>query len=339
MLFARVVAWGGTLVSVAKAMSGLAGMTCSGCQGLGAPDQGRAPAASSRDDAHSDSPPQELQRLAAVPGCDPSRTNDLLLLRPKTQGNSCSSSRHVLFFHGDIQNFQEEMLCHSDCAPWVRWSLEQVGGVLGQRFPDSHIWVVRASRMYLHKFSCYQHFVECNMFGAPEHSAYSPGQGAFCHLRALLSNAMHRANLPHPLPAPEGTIPPGFSLTLVGFSKGCVVLNQLLYELPGAQADPRMSDLVQRISDMFWLDGGHPGGSETWVTNTEVLKELAASGISVHAHVTPYEVCDPMRAWVGREHSIFVKTLEEFGACPSKKLHFEDEPPSIENHFRVIAEF
>lgn len=325
-----------TLISVARAMSSLPGMTCSGCRGLGAP-------AGSRD-AQSDSPPQELQRLAAVPGCDPSRTNDLLLLRPKTQtDDSCTSSRHVLFFHGDIQNFREEMLLHSDCAPWVRWSLEEVGAVLGQRFPDSHVWVVRASRMYLHKFSCYQHFVECNMFGAPEHLAYSPGRGAFSHLRSLLSNAMHRAALPHPLPPPEASpdspVPPGLSLTLVGFSKGCVVLNQLLYELPGAQADPLMSPFVRLISDMFWLDGGHPGGSETWVTNEEALQALASSGISVHAHVTPYEVRDPLRAWVGREHGVFVTTLEELGACPSNKLHFEDEPPSIENHFRVITEF
>lgn len=335
MLFVRVLSWGTTLISVAKAMSDVSGVTCSGCLGLGAPGAGS-------QDAYPDSPPQELQRLAAVPGCDPRRTNDLLLLRPMTQDNSCTSSRHVLFFHGDIQNFQEEMLLHADCAPWVRWSLEQVGAVLGRRFPDSHVWVVRASRMYLHKFSCYQHFVDCNMFGAPEHAAYSPKRGAFCHLRSLLSNALHRADLPHlppPESAPDGSLPPDLSLTLVGFSKGCVVLNQLLYELPGALADPHMAPFVRRVSDMFWLDGGHPGGSDTWVTDREVLKELAGSGISVHAHVTPYEVRDPMRAWVGREHGLFVQTLEELGACPSNKLHFEDEPPSISNHFRVITQF
>ncbi|KAK7938400.1 hypothetical protein WMY93_001726 [Mugilogobius chulae] len=291
MLSGRVVAWGLTLISVAKAMSSLPGTTRSELRGLGA-----APAAGSRDARPCSSPPQEVQRLGAVPGCDPSRTNDLLLLRPQAQqtsDNSCAS-KHVVFFHGDIQNFQEEMRLHSEAAPWLSWSLEQVGKLLGRRFSDSHVWVVRASRMYLHKFSCYQNFVECNMFGAPDHSAYSAGQGAFCHL-----------------------------------SKGCVVLNQLVYELPGAQSDPLMSEFVQRISDMFWLDGGHPGGSETWVTNKEVLKELASSGISVHAHVTPYEVCDPMRAWVGREHEVFVKSLEEFGACPSKKYTLKtSRPPS-----------
>ncbi|MEQ2189579.1 hypothetical protein GOODEAATRI_026685 [Goodea atripinnis] len=152
---------------------------------------------------------------------------------------------------------------------------------------------------------------------------------------------MKQAGLPNPLQPAGGadSIPSGFSLTLVGFSKGCVVLNQMVYELPGAHADRQMSAFVKRISDMFWLDGGHPGGSVTWVTDKEVLKELAASGVSIHAHVTPYEVRDPMRAWVGREYGHFIQTLEEFGACPSKKLHFEEEPPSIENHFRIILEF
>ncbi|GAA6219697.1 UPF0565 protein C2orf69 homolog [Lates japonicus] len=338
MLSARVVAVGFTLLTAAKAMTSVAANTSSESRGLCA--------AASRD-AYSGSPLQRLQRLPAVPGCVPSRVNDLLLLRPDTD-NQCTSepkeksnNKHVMFFHGDIQNFQEEMALQPEGAQWLSWSLEQVAFTLGRRFPDRYVWVVRASRMYLHKFSCYRNFVDSNMFGAPEHSPYSPDFGAFRHLRALLSNGMERADLPNPL-QPQGgadSIPSGFSLTLVGFSKGCVVLNQMVYELGGARADPQMSPFVKCISAMYWLDGGHPGGSETWVTDKQVLKELAASGVSIHAHVTPYEVCDPMRAWVGREHGHFIKTLEEFGACPSKKLHFEDEPPCIENHFRVIQEF
>lgn len=73
-------------------------------------------------------------------------------------------------------------------SQWLRWSLEQVALTLGRRFPDRHVWVVRASHMYLHKFSCYNNFVESNMFGAPEHSPYSPDFGAFCHLRYMLCN-------------------------------------------------------------------------------------------------------------------------------------------------------
>ncbi|XP_054643325.1 mitochondrial protein C2orf69 homolog isoform X2 [Dunckerocampus dactyliophorus] len=263
--------------------------------------------------------------------------NDLLLLRP----DGPQLSKHLVFFHGDIQNFQDEMVLQPEGVQWLSWSLEEVAVTLGRRFPQHHIWVVRASRMYLHKFSCYHNFVESNMFGAPQHAPYSPNSGALHHLRALLSHAMERAGLPNIL-HPQGgaaSIPAGFSLTVVGFSKGCVVLNQMVYELAGARADQQMWDFVKSISDMFWLDGGHPGGSETWVTDKQVLHQLAASGIGIHAHVTPYEVCDPMRAWVGREHRRFIKTLEEFGASLFHKIHFEDNPPSIENHFRVIQEF
>ncbi|KAM6934519.1 mitochondrial protein C2orf69 homolog [Xenentodon cancila] len=329
LLCARVFAAGLGLVAVAKAMSSVAATSSEllGLQGSGCRRR-------------------KLQRLLAVPGAGPGRVNDLLLLRADADAETLPDSKetankHVVFFHGDIQNFQEEMALQPDGAQWLSWSLEQVALTLGRRFPDRHIWVVRASRMYLHKFSCYHNFVESNMFGAPEHSPYSPDCSAFHHLRALLSNGMERAKLPNPLQPIGGaeSTPSGFSLTVVGFSKGCVVLNQMVYELPGARADPQMSPFIKCISDMFWLDGGHPGGSETWVTDKQVLKALAASGVSIHAHVTPYEVCDPMRAWVGREHGHFIKTLEEFGACPSKKLHFDNEPPSIENHFRVIQEF
>ncbi|XP_051760774.1 mitochondrial protein C2orf69 homolog [Ctenopharyngodon idella] len=291
-----------------------------------------------------------LLRLTSVPGYDQNRVNDVLLLRPATETqrrcdseteNLQNGNNHVVFFPGDIQNFQQEMALQPDAVPWQSWSLERVALTLGHRFPGCHIWVVRASRMYLHKFSCYQNFVESNLFGAPEHSS---DYGAIRHLRALLGHGMQRAGLPNPLPPLSGTatpgpLPAGFTLTIVGFSKGCVVLNQIVYELAGARADPELRLFLDSVSDMYWLDGGHPGGGETWVTDKCALDELASSGVAVHAHVTPYEVRDPMRAWVGREHQLFIKTLEDLGACLSQKLHFEEEPASIENHFRVIREF
>ncbi|TRY94190.1 hypothetical protein DNTS_028363 [Danionella cerebrum] len=291
-----------------------------------------------------------LLRLSAVPGYDGTRVNDLLLLKPTTQpqrpcDNDSTSLRdgnsHVVFFPGDIQNFQEEMSKQADAAPWLSWSLESVALILGNRFPASHIWLIRASQIYLHKFSCYHNFVESNLFGAPEHS---PDYGAIRHLRSLLEHSMQQAGLPNALPPLSGTatpdpLPADFTLTLVGFSKGCVVLNQMVYELAGARADPELSLFLDSISDIFWLDGGHSGGSETWVTDKCALAELASSGVAVHAHVTPYEVKNPLRAWVGREHHLFIKTLENLGACVSQKLHFEDEPVCILNHFRVIQEF
>ncbi|XP_026862607.1 UPF0565 protein C2orf69 homolog [Electrophorus electricus] len=291
-----------------------------------------------------------LLRLSGVPGYEQHRRNDILLLSPAaetpgrcdnhTEGLQ-SANAHVVFFPGDIQNFQQEMAVQAEAVPWLSWSLEHVAFIMGNRFPGRHIWVIRASHMYLHKFSCYQNFVESNLFGAPEHSS---DYGAIRQLRGLVGHGMEQAGLPNPLPPLGGAavplpLPQDFSLSLVGFSKGCVVLNQMVYELAGARADSELRPFLDRISDVYWLDGGHPGGSETWVTDKRALSELATSGVALHAHVTPYEVQDPMRAWVGREHRSFIKTLEELGACVTHRLHFEDEPASIENHFRVIKEF
>lgn len=152
---------------------------------------------------------------------------------------------------------------------------------------------------------------------------------------------MEHAHLPNPLQPTDNTysVPPSSWLSLVGFSKGCVVLNQLVHELSSALLEPQTCHLAQAVSDMFWLDGGHPGGSGTWVTDKQVLRALAISGVHVHAHVTPYEVRDPMRAWVGREYASFVETLQELGAHLTTEVHFESSPASIENHFRVIEEF
>ncbi|KAI5628542.1 UPF0565 protein C2orf69-like, partial [Silurus asotus] len=289
------------------------------------------------------SPGGSLLRLSDVQGYEQHRLNDVLLLRPKAQETRTarSNNAHVVFFPGDIQNFHQEMAVQPDASPWISFSLERVALTLGVRFPGRHVWLVRPSRLHLHKFSCYVNFVSCDMFGAPQHS---PDYGAWRHLRALLGHAMERAAVAEPLPPLGGAmvpapLPAGFSLILVAFSKGCVVLNQMVHELASSRTDPELREFLECVSDMYWLDGGHPGTGDTWVTDKQALAELASSGVAVHAHVTPYEVCDPARAWVGREHRCFVKTLEQLGARITKKLHFKDEPACIANHFRVIEEF
>lgn len=128
-------------------------------------------------------------------------------------------------------------------------------------------------------------------------------------------------------------------LHLIGFSKGCVVLNQLLYELDIADKDPVLRDFVKKVKAMTWLDGGHSGGSNTWVTDPAIIKRLASLPVAVHVHVTPYQVQDEMRKWIGKEKRRFVELLHKAGSKASDTLHFDDEPKSIENHFRVLEVF
>ncbi|XP_066431564.1 mitochondrial protein C2orf69 homolog isoform X2 [Eleutherodactylus coqui] len=265
------------------------------------------------------------------------------------------------------------MADHSENFRWKCWSLEDISAILSERFPASYIWIIKPSRMHLHKFSCYDNFVSSNMFGAPKHSAEL---GAFRHLYSLLVNAftmaqnvllsesnkyiiardyshpMYPTNGHHPeeggvscfskdpavhlgVPSVKGSL----AFTVIGFSKGCVVLNQLLHEMQEAKKDKEIGSFLANIESMYWLDGGHSGGSNTWVTCPNILKVFAHTGIAVHTHVTPYQVHDSMRSWIGEEHGKFTELLKGYNVTVDDQLHFAYETPSLDNHFRVHEVF
>ncbi|KAG7157819.1 UPF0565 protein C2orf69 homolog isoform X2 [Homarus americanus] len=134
-------------------------------------------------------------------------------------------------------------------------------------------------------------------------------------------------------------------VTIIGFSKGCVVLNQLITEFHTVTTVDKLKEHAQyaflsKVHNMYWLDGGHAGGSNTWITSPFILKSLAAlTHINIHIHVTPYQVRDDQRPWIRRECKAFNDILKRAGAKVSYALHFEDEPASLVSHFRVLNEF
>ncbi|CAG5033786.1 unnamed protein product [Parnassius apollo] len=133
-------------------------------------------------------------------------------------------------------------------------------------------------------------------------------------------------------------------LTLMGFSKGCVVLNQLIYEFhytktltPG---DEHMVRFIERIEDMYWLDGGHAGGKNTWITSRSLLETLTRLDVNIYVHVSPYQVQDEVRPWIGREEKAFTSLLKKLGAKVERYLHDQpDAPHSLHMHFEVLTAF
>ncbi|KAK2502414.1 hypothetical protein MC885_017618 [Smutsia gigantea] len=264
--------------------------------------------------------------LPTVPGAEPQRSNELLLLAMAAKGEGAEwrdlsedpakeepqplPQHHVLYFPGDAQNYHEIMTRHPENYLWENWSLENVATILAQRFPSSYIWVIKCSQMHLHKFRCYDNFVKNNI----SHTA----NGCQGEKERTCEKSDESA---------ISFYPPSLH--------GCVVLYQLLFELKEAKKDKNIDAFIKSIRTMYWLDGGHSGGSNTWVTYPEVLKEFAQTGIIVHTHVTPYQVCDPMRSWIGKEHKKFVQILVDFGMQVTSQIHFARETPSIENHFRA----
>lgn len=162
-----------------------------------------------------------------------------------------------------------------------RWSLENTCRILGRGFPDHDVVIVRPSRMERGTFSCYDNFVQSNGCGSPTHD-YA-GFGALDQLRHLLANV--RPDLVRT------------DKVLVGFSKGVVVLNQILVEFHGllgegaAAPDDGLIEFARSVRRMVWLDGGHNGGKDIWITREDILKTLATkTDVQVDVRVTPYQI-------------------------------------------------
>uniref|UniRef100_A0A182PPW1 Uncharacterized protein n=1 Tax=Anopheles epiroticus TaxID=199890 RepID=A0A182PPW1_9DIPT len=134
------------------------------------------------------------------------------------------------------------------------------------------------------------------------------------------------------------------SLKLIGFSKGCVVLNQFIYEFHYYKTltpdDSTMMRLVSRINDMYWLDGGHGGGKNTWITSRSLLETLCRLGINVHVHVTPYQIQDDHRPWIRKEEKAFTDLLKRLGASFDRHLYpSEANSTNLYTHFDVLNRF
>ncbi|XP_018328351.1 UPF0565 protein C2orf69 homolog isoform X2 [Agrilus planipennis] len=131
------------------------------------------------------------------------------------------------------------------------------------------------------------------------------------------------------------------NLILIGFSKGCVVLNQFLYEFHYLKTltpdDNTSMSIVSRIKDMYWLDGGHSGGKNTWITSRSLLETLTRLGIRVHVRVTPYQITDDRRPWIKKEEKMFTEMLQKLGANIDRSVHFESSLPNLYTHFDVLT--
>lgn len=75
----------------------------------------------------------------------------------------------------------------------------------------------------------------------------------------------------------------------MGFSKGCAVLNQFLHEFhyydKNPNDNPDMNNFIKLIKDMWWLDGGHNGPQDTWITKQNILHSFAKLGEMVKKYL------------------------------------------------------
>ncbi|KAL5484705.1 hypothetical protein EMCRGX_G021245 [Ephydatia muelleri] len=257
-------------------------------------------------------------------------------------------TQHVVFFQGDTQNLRANMETqYEDVSRWKNWCLENTCVWLQKKFPTAAIWIVRPCRMLRNLFSCFHQFVNSSITGVPD---YDSTFGAIPHLRLLLKDAIRQVCQERRLDDRDVEHLP---ITLVGFSKGCVVLNQIVHELSNyvdkvhraaeleefASRMEKISLFVKRFKAFYWLDSGHSGDHGAWITDDRLLKTLAALKADIYVHVTPYQVCCAQRPWIGEEEKMFVEKLRSFGADVHETIHFEHDGRTLAKHFQVLEVF
>jgi len=249
-----------------------------------------------------------------------------------------------------LKDFKENMLAHKENWQYVEWDIESTASILSRRFPASHVWVVKAAHMIHGTYNIFSNLVRWKEHASgavgPVHES---GHRSWHHLRLLLDNAVYQMNTilndgvtqctasTEREACGSKTFNASLPTTVVGFSKGCVVLNQLTYDLAEIPKDDDVEDFIKLVTCMYWLDGGHGGGSNTWITDENVLASL--SRFEIYSHVTPYQVHDPSRPWIGREQEKFVTILLKHKTRVKNTLHFADQGRSLENHFRILHVF
>ncbi|CAG2190637.1 unnamed protein product [Mytilus edulis] len=273
-----------------------------------------------------------VQRFENVTG-DQDKQNDLILCFPSAINPIKCLSKTVIFFGGDVQNYPEIMSQHRTNNLYLHWNLESTARILAKRFEDSLIIVIKPKEMLFNTFSIYSNFVEFDQDGIPMLFTYTNSNG-LTHLSKLYSKALElyqnrqACDLDKKLP-----------VSFVGFSKGCVPLNQILFEVATKPLSPETSDFVSKIKSVYWLDAGHNGREDTWITSEFVLQKIASTMIELFVHITPYQIKDINRPWIGKEQRKFIQKLKAFKANVTETRHHFDEPGSLDLHFSILTEF
>lgn len=138
---------------------------------------------------------------------------------------------------------------------------------------------------------------------------------------------------------------------LLGFSKGGVVLNQMLAELSALHAGAREQGvptadggLLTRLVELHYLDAGVQGRG-AHLTDPAIIDALGrrsggtAGAPSISLHGTPRQWADPQRPWLREEKDRSVALLRAAGLEVFERLYFRGEPPSLAMHFDCVTSF
>ncbi|CAH8445336.1 unnamed protein product [Dicrocoelium dendriticum] len=288
------------------------------------------------------------------------RTNDVIFTGFRTPADM-----NVVFFGGDVQDFELNMLSSSARRKYIQWSLEATGRLLSRRFSSLfasvHVWVIRPCAWVSEVFASYSNFVVVDVDGNPVFNRTRPTScSTIEHLAALLIDACGRIREVDPSIDVDFTQHP---ISLIGFSKGCCVLTSLLYEMSTchlfSNLPPKYTtsltdtadSVISRVRSMYWLDSGHSGVQHQWPVCIDRLSALDPHKCPLfRIFATPYQLMDDRRPWKAQDYQSFISFLDQLHLPHShSELFFEDAkhvkkkaartPFDLQAHFSLLEHF
>eukprot|EP00475_Leptophrys_vorax_P030889 TRINITY_DN4660_c0_g1_i1.p1 TRINITY_DN4660_c0_g1~~TRINITY_DN4660_c0_g1_i1.p1 ORF type:complete len:317 (-),score=48.33 TRINITY_DN4660_c0_g1_i1:15-965(-) len=266
--------------------------------------------------------------MDSVCGQNESMQNDLFVVRP-----ACKVVTSLLvFFPGDVQDREEFMLCR-DHDDFVQYSLERTGMMLSHKFPNHLVICVRPCKKLNGFVSVFENFV-VQFDNFSNFSYYSSKDMAVRHLMFLITNCLSRLGDVH--------IDSVEAVDLLGFSRGGVVLNQIVEECVNCQHHLWFWTRLRRI---IWIDSGNSPATGAYPSRKSiaslcsVLKDCGEQ-CSLHIFGTPYQLENPSRTYNRLEVSEMLQAIANSNYSRySFELMFPDSPPDIHMHFSALWDF
>ncbi|CAH8462280.1 unnamed protein product [Schistosoma turkestanicum] len=297
------------------------------------------------------------------------KRNDVIFL-----GTKSNPTVNLVYFGGDLQDYENNMCQCNFSNQYIRWNLENTARNLYIRYTshfldcNPHIWVIRASHWISSSIACYVNFLPFTKSGVPlfENVEICKLTGMM-HLSCLLSDSVKQ------LLSCESNIHCQISdipVRLIGFSKGCCVLTELLYELSvilhsrkiytdsGKDVPTQIMELSRNITDIYWLDSGHSGRHHQWPVSVGYLSLLdPVSCPMIHVHASPYQIMNQLKPQKSNDFYKFLDILSHLNLPFKKQLHFmpvdvedsessstdlrskNEKISSLDYHFEILNHF
>lgn len=253
----------------------------------------------------------------------------------------------VVLVPGDISAPREEMALDAELGCYSRWSVEALAVRLAARLPGDSVIVLHPPR-HEHGFSFWDGFVHGLDQRTGDPVGGYDGAGTCCARVWAVLEAAERQGMDA-----------GAPVQLLGFSKGGIVLNQVLAEFGraslAAEAGAPALRLLGRMASMTWLDPGVSAQGPVLLDKHRLLKHGARAlagaqppprlAVALSSYTA---TAGAWRAWVPRWMQAqggtitalrrFQRQMGRHGVVVESEL-LPPRPATLETHFELLDAF